>query len=150
MLILFFLSLQDPSFTQEVPYDISKKWNVTLRRRLSSPLTSVNGEKETDSEGSDGEFSTAAPTSRSQHSLSRRRGSQQLQVTLKPLAESSYNSSGEESENEGFCPLTEGTTSAGECLGITTNSECSYSSDNNYEHFDNDSPFAWELEQVFS
>nr|XP_018901174.1 PREDICTED: putative homeodomain transcription factor isoform X2 [Bemisia tabaci] len=142
-----FNSLQDPSFTQEVPYDISKKWNVTLRRRLSSPLTSVNGEKETDSEGSDGEFSTAAPTSRSQHSLSRRRGSQQLQVTLKPLAESSYNSSGEESENEGFCPLTEGTTSAGECLGITTNSECSYSSDNNYEHFDNDSPFAWELEQ---
>lgn len=73
------------------------------------------------------------------------------------LAESSYNSSGE-SEEEGeagsFCPLlTEGTTSAGEWIGITTNSEeCSYSSDMDdmptASEFDH--PFAWEFQMVIN
>lgn len=91
--------------------------------------------------------------------MCRRRGSQQtLNVIINSksgrLAESSYNSSGESEEGEAgsFCPLlTEGTTSAGEWIGITTNSEeCSYSSDmedmptaSEFDH-----PFAWEFQMV--
>lgn len=97
--------------------------------------------------------------------LTRRKGSQQnLIVTInKNLGESSYNSSGDESEDGAtlsspcsFCPLTEGTTSAGEWVGVTTNSEeCSYSSE--LEGSDNqfavpsdvsEHPFAWEMEMV--
>lgn len=97
--------------------------------------------------------------------LTRRRGSQQnLTVSIKNLAESSYNSSGDESEDGAtlsspgsFCPLlTEGTTSAGEWVGVTTNSEeCSYSSemDDSDNQFTvtsdtNEHPFAWEMEMV--
>ena len=97
--------------------------------------------------------------------LTRRRGSQQnLTVTInKNLGESSYNSSGDETEDGAtlsspcsFCPLTEGTTSAGEWVGVTTNSEeCSYSSE--LEGSDgqfavtsdiSEHPFAWEMEMV--
>ncbi|XP_066994433.1 protein phtf isoform X2 [Anabrus simplex] len=82
-----------------------------------------------------------------------------------PLAESSYNSSCESEDAETIsspgvgssCPLlTEGTTSAGEWIGVTTNSEeCSYSSEleeserecNNGNGVElNDHPFAWEFE----
>lgn len=97
--------------------------------------------------------------------LTRRRGSQQnLGVNITNLAESSFNSSGDESEDGAtlsspgsFCPLlTEGTTSAGEWVGVTTNSEeCSYSSeidgsDNQIAvtSDNNDHPFAWEMEMV--
>ncbi|PSN35042.1 hypothetical protein C0J52_15398 [Blattella germanica] len=99
----------------------------------------------------------------------RRSGSQNLQLSCgQPqrgrLAESSYNSSCE-SEDGGVLSspgtgqlLTEGTTSAGEWIGITTNSEeCSYSSEieesdsqHEYNVRDNvelnDHPFAWEFE----
>lgn len=97
--------------------------------------------------------------------MTRRRGSQSsLTVSIKTLAESSYNSSVDESEDGGmlsspssFCPLlTEGTTSAGEWVGVTTNSEeCSYSSDIDgsdnqiaITSDNNDHPFAWEMEMV--
>ena len=105
----------------------------------------------------------------------RRRGSQTLQLSCGQqqrgrLAESSYNSSCESEEGETLsspgtggscCPLlTEGTTSAGEWIGVTTNSEeCSYSSEleesgsqhecNVRDSIElNDHPFAWEFELV--
>lgn len=102
--------------------------------------------------------------------LIRRSGSQTLQLSCgqqqrAQLAESSYNSSCESEEggtlsSPGTGPLlTEGTTSAGEWIGVTTNSEeCSYSSeleesDSQHECSNvrdsvelNDHPFAWEFE----
>ncbi|XP_047108069.1 protein PHTF1 isoform X1 [Schistocerca piceifrons] len=72
-------------------------------------------------------------------------------------AESSYNSScdseGQATEGGSCCPLlTEITTSAGEWMGVTTNSEeCSYSSEldeTDSQHGStelNDHPFAWEI-----
>ena len=103
--------------------------------------------------------------------LVRRSGSQTLQISCGQqqrgrLAESSYNSSCESEDGEvlsspGTGPLlTEGTTSAGEWIGITTNSEeCSYSSEieesdsqhecNVRDNIElNDHPFAWEFELV--
>lgn len=82
--------------------------------------------------------------------LCRRRGSQQvLHVGIPPHSttgdNSSFNSSEDENGDRGsYCPaLTEGTTSAGEWIGITTNSEdCSVSSEMD-EH-----PFASEFHTV--
>ncbi|XP_065202605.1 protein phtf [Planococcus citri] len=99
--------------------------------------------------------------------LTRRRGSQQnLSVNIKNLVESSFNSSGDDSEDDAGTlsspgssghVFTEGTTSAGEWgVGVTTNSEeCSYSSeidgsDNQIAvtSDNNDHPFAWEMEMM--
>lgn len=94
-----------------------------------------------------------------QRLVCRRRGSQAtLHVNISGhsrLGESSFNSSGESEEGEtgSFCPhLTEGTTSAAEWIGITTNSEeCSYSSDMDDIPLSsdiNDHPFPWEFQMV--
>lgn len=71
------------------------------------------------------------------------------------LVESSYNSSAESEDGEtaSFSALNnEGTTSAGEWIGVTTNSEeCSYSSDMDdlptaSEY--NDHPYGWDYQMV--
>lgn len=120
-------------------------------------LSAAEADNETDHKDTDSDPSEPRTPVSSQRLLCRRRGSQQtLNVMISNktgrLAESSYNSSGESEEGEvgSFCPLlTEGTTSAGEWIGITTNSEeCSYSSDmedmptaSEFDH-----PFAWEFQ----
>lgn len=132
-------------------------------RRFSAPpggYTSNEHKDLADSEGSDGDDPSAG--SREKKLLTPRRGSQQQLVTVemekRSFAESSYNSDSEEVEShESFYPgLTEGTTSAGEWIGITTNSEeCSYSDASHSSAADRpllggqvdcDHPFAWEFE----
>ncbi|KAI5754934.1 hypothetical protein M8J77_012769 [Diaphorina citri] len=133
-------------------------------RRFSAPPSCDLG---ADSEGSEGEVVGGR-----EKLLTRRRGSSQLLTVTTSLktagsgpaprgarsvfGESSYNSESEEGESHGsFCPgLTEGTTSAGELFGITTNSEeCSYSDVSSGGerqllggNMETDLPFAWELE----
>uniref|UniRef100_A0A8D8UIJ2 Homeodomain transcription factor n=1 Tax=Cacopsylla melanoneura TaxID=428564 RepID=A0A8D8UIJ2_9HEMI len=133
-------------------------------RRYSAPPSCDLG---ADSEGSE-RRGDASPVVR-EKLLTRRRGSNQQLLTVStsikgtggarsPLGGSSFNSDSEEGEShESFCPgLTEGTTSAGEWIGITTNSEeCSYSDVSVSSggerqmlggNMETDHPFAWEFE----
>jgi predicted secreted protein len=142
--------------------------DVTSCRRPSSDTNHADS----DTDITDIEIGGRSPQKR-ERLLVRRRGSQTLQLSCGQqqrgrLAESSYNSSCESEEGETLsspgtggscCPLlTEGTTSAGEWIGVTTNSEeCSYSSEleesgsqhecNVRDSIElNDHPFAWEFE----
>ncbi|KAL1464847.1 hypothetical protein WDU94_004458 [Cyamophila willieti] len=134
-------------------------------RRYSAPPSCDLG---ADSEGS--ERRDDASTIVREKLLTRRRGSSHQLLTVSmnsgggtggarsPLGGSSFNSDSEEGEShESFCPgLTEGTTSAGEWIGITTNSEeCSYSDVSVSStgerqilggNMETDHPFAWEFE----
>lgn len=133
--------------------------------------------KDTDSDGSNGKIRAKKSTS-PQRLLQRRRGSLTLQVLeliLKfcyirfvPLISvldmqanvarsSCYNSSCESDDENRFDGphLTEGTTSAAEWIGITTNSEeCSVTSEidepegHNGSKVIDDHPFAWEFQLV--
>ncbi|XP_075215906.1 putative homeodomain transcription factor isoform X2 [Lycorma delicatula] len=138
-------------------------------RLPSGPGTVSSGEvdhetdhKDTDSDPCDQRASLASQVWHSvvmhcMRLVCRRRGSQaNLHVSISGhnrMGESSFNSSGESEEGEtgSFCPhLTEGTTSAAEWIGITTNSEeCSYSSDMDDIPLSsdiNDHPFPWEFQ----
>lgn len=126
----------------------------------------TNRKTSADSE-SDASAENMCPQPRERSTL-RRRSSQTVSGIVTSVAnESSYNSSCESEDagtisspgTGGSCPLlTEGTTSAAEWIGVTTNSEeCSYSSEpdesDSQREFTgsnsvelNDHPFAWEFE----
>ncbi|XP_014253008.1 putative homeodomain transcription factor isoform X2 [Cimex lectularius] len=104
-------------------------WLEQSARRASIGCNHLSS-GETDHQDSDSEGSNEPVQERL---IVRRRGllqSLHLAVVGETQAESSYNSS-DEGETGSFCPaLTEGTTSAAEWIGITTNSEdCSVSSE---------------------
>ncbi|KAF6213885.1 hypothetical protein GE061_011610 [Apolygus lucorum] len=113
-------------------------WLEQSARRASIGISRLSfGEtdhKDSDSDNSSKVSEPASPPP-TQKLLTRRRGSQQmLHLPVgdgqEHACESSYNSS-DDGETGSFCPaLTEGTTSAAEWIGITTNSEdCSVSSE---------------------
>ncbi|KAL0274911.1 UNVERIFIED_CONTAM: hypothetical protein PYX00_002933 [Menopon gallinae] len=135
-----------------------KKCPVICRRRsapgLCSPCETCEHEtdhKDTDSDGSHGKLRVKKSTS-PQRLLQRRRGSLTLQAHT---ARNYYNSSCESDDGDRFDGphLTEGTTSAAEWIGITTNSEeCSVTSEIDESEGPNESkvlddhPFAWEFQ----
>ncbi|PNF34132.1 hypothetical protein B7P43_G01152 [Cryptotermes secundus] len=156
------------SSTEEQPAKFRHFW-MQDTTSCRSPSSDTN-HADSDTDITDTEIRGKSP--QKERLLTRRTVSQTLQLSCGQqqrgrLAESSYNSSCESEEGEtlsspgtgGSCPLlTEGTTSAGEWIGITTNSEdCSYSSEleesdsqhecNVRDNIElNDHPFAWEFE----
>nr|CAD7572049.1 unnamed protein product [Timema californicum] len=143
--------------------------NAWVHEVLSCRTPTVDNCAGSDTDGTDPEETT---TPQRERLLVRRSGSKTLQLSCAPQTHGGASeSSCEESEDAetvsspgtvGSCPLllTEGTTSAGEWIGVTTNSEeCSYSSEleesDNQREFTvreglelNDHPFAWEFELV--
>ncbi|BES92361.1 Male germ-cell putative homeodomain transcription factor [Nesidiocoris tenuis] len=119
-------------------------WLEQSARRASLGVARMNFEesdhKDSDSDNSSKVSEPLTPTPAQPKLLTRRRGSQQaLHLPVNggsgaaPIrgGESSYNSSDDGETTGSFCPaLTEGTTSAAEWIGITTNSDdCSVSSE---------------------
>nr|CAD7453102.1 unnamed protein product [Timema tahoe] len=143
--------------------------NAWVHEVLSCRTPTVDNCAGSDTDGTDPEETS---TQQRERLLVRRSGSKTLQLSCAPRTHrGASESSCEESEDAetvsspgtvGSCPLllTEGTTSAGEWIGVTTNSEeCSYSSEleesDNQREFTvreglelNDHPFAWEFELV--
>uniref|UniRef100_A0A1B6D162 PHTF1/2 N-terminal domain-containing protein n=1 Tax=Clastoptera arizonana TaxID=38151 RepID=A0A1B6D162_9HEMI len=118
--------------------DLKDQTKPSHHADLSGIISSGEADIETDHKDSDSESIENRPHSTSQRLICRRRGSQQnlkvkINVPSGRLIESSINSSADSEDGEICCFSTlnnEGTTSGGEWIGVTTNSEeCSCSSD---------------------